>query len=273
MARGRRYEQGRASLRWATNLAARSDSALASITYFRQSFMLIAAVFPWFQYSGKAKQQAEIPSEQFLLLDYSTAVFHEDPGDPSSPRITMQGWMDRIESNDLAARYPERVSSLIAIATVADSRFLDRAKTTLAAQGTPEQNACAARLWSGSFENEDQLQEYFQLMGPMYSLTYDPQLSAKSWDRTIYSVDALNMAFAGFLRDYDIRDQLPNITAPTLVIGGRHDWICAPEFSEEIAAAIPNAELRIFENSGHLIRADEPEELISAIEGFLVDKS
>ena len=168
-----------------------------------------------------------------------------------------------------AARYPERVSHLIAIATVADSRFLGRAKATLAEQGTPEQIACAARLWSGNFENEAQLQEYFQLMGPMYSLTYDPQLSAKSWDRTIYSVDALNMAFAGFLRDYDIREQLPNITAPTLVIGGRHDWICAPEFSEEIAAAIPDAELKIFENSGHLIRADEPEELISAIVDFL----
>uniref|UniRef100_UPI0035CAAC9B alpha/beta fold hydrolase n=1 Tax=uncultured Nostoc sp. TaxID=340711 RepID=UPI0035CAAC9B len=58
----------------------------------------------------------------------------------------------------------------------------------------------------------------------------------------------------------------------TLVLAGRHDWICAPEFSEEIAQAIPNADLRIFENSSHLIRADEPEALLDAIAGFLVYK-
>ena len=104
----------------------------------------------------------------------------------------------------------------------------------------------------------------------MYSLTYDPQLSARAWDRIILSVDAINVAFGGFLRDYNVLDQLSRITSPTLVIAGRHDWICPPEFSEEIARAIPNADLRIFENSGHLVRADEPEALIDAIAGFLV---
>ena len=172
-----------------------------------------------------------------------------------------------------AIRYPQKVSHLIAIATVADYRFIERAKATLAERGTEAQQACAARLWAGNFENEAQIIEYFQVMGPMYSLTYDPELSAKSWKRTIYSIDAINVAFAGFLREYNILEQLPKITAPTLVIAGRHDWICPPEFSEEIAAAIPNADLRIFENSGHLIRADEPEALVDAISGFLVYKS
>ena len=172
-----------------------------------------------------------------------------------------------------AIRYPQCVSHLIAIATAANSRFLEQAKATLAQRGTEEQKACASRLWSGKFENEAQLKEYFQVMGSLYSLTYNPQLTAQSWDRTIYSIDAINVAFAGFLQNYNIVEQLPQITAPTLVIAGRHDWICPPEFSEEIAAAIPNCDLRIFENSGHLIRADEPEALIDVISGFLVYKS
>lgn len=46
-----------------------------------------------------------------------------------------------------------------------------------------------------------------------------------------------------------------------------------PEFSEEIAREIPNADLRIFENSGHLIRVDEPEALLDAISGFLIYKN
>jgi proline iminopeptidase len=56
------------------------------------------------------------------------------------------------------------------------------------------------------------------------------------------------------------------------VIAGRHDWICPPEFSEEIARLVPRAELRIFENSSHSVRADEPQALLDAIAGFVVYK-
>jgi proline iminopeptidase len=103
----------------------------------------------------------------------------------------------------------------------------------------------------------------------MYSVSH-PVSEGRS--RTILSVDAINMAFGGFLRSYDIRDQLHKVTVPTLVIGARHDWICQPEFSEEIASSIPNSELRIFENSGHLIRLDEPQALLTAISEFIAKK-
>jgi proline iminopeptidase len=171
-----------------------------------------------------------------------------------------------------ASRYPERVSHLITIATVPDSRFLERAKQILAERGTEEQQAIAQHLWDGTFRDEEHLREYFRVLGPMYSLTFDPDAPQNSWKRAILSADAINEAFGGFLRTYDVRDQLHKITAPTLVIGARHDWICPPEFSEEIAALIPNADLRIFENSGHGVRADEPEALLDAIAGFIVYK-
>jgi proline iminopeptidase len=82
----------------------------------------------------------------------------------------------------------------------------------------------------------------------------------------------LNRAFGpdGFLRRFDLRGELNRITAPTLVLAGRHDWICPPEFSEEIARLIPHADLRVFERSSHSIRGDEPEAMVDAILGFLV---
>ena len=171
-----------------------------------------------------------------------------------------------------AVRYPHCVSHLIIIATVPDSRFLTRAREILAERGTEEQKVIAQRLWDGTFENEEQLREYFQVMMPMYSVTYDPKAPQEARNRTILSHDAINVAFGGFLRSYDVLDQLHKIPSPTLVIAGRHDWICPPEFSIEIAREIPNADLRIFENSGHLVRADEPEALLDAIAGFLVYK-
>jgi len=171
-----------------------------------------------------------------------------------------------------AVCYPQNVSHLIVIATVADSRFLTRAQEILAERGTEEQKSIAQRLWNGTFESEEQLREYFQVMRSMYSVTYHPLSRQEAWDRAILSPDAINVAFGGFLRSYNILDQLHKIISPTLVIAGRHDWICPPEFSEEIAREIPNADLRIFENSGHLIRADEPEALLDAIAGFLIYK-
>ncbi|MDX2239659.1 MAG: alpha/beta fold hydrolase [Leptolyngbyaceae cyanobacterium bins.302] len=171
-----------------------------------------------------------------------------------------------------ASRYPENVSHLIAIVTVPDSRFLARAQQILHEKGTEAQKAIAQHLWNGTFRDEDHLREYFQVMGSMYSLTFDPNSPKNGWKRAILSSDAINEAFGGFLRTYDVRDRLPQITAPTLVIGAKHDWICPPEFSEEIAALIPNSDLRIFENSGHGVRADEPEALLDAIVGFIVYK-
>ena len=168
-----------------------------------------------------------------------------------------------------AARYPQHVSHLIVMATAASYRFLDRAKEILAIKGNPEQIKICQRLWQGSFTDEAQLQDYFRIMGPLYSLTYDPQLSDQTWQRTILSVDAINQAFSGFLRRFDILSGLVKITAPTLVIGGRHDWICPPEFSLEIADRIANAQLKIFEHSAHLIRADQPEAMLAAITEFL----
>ena len=166
-----------------------------------------------------------------------------------------------------ATRYGHNVSHLIAVVTASDHRFITRAQEILAERGTPEQQRVAQRLWTGTFESEEQLREYFEVLGPLYSLTFD--LAKERERRCIYSPDALNEGYSGFLRHYDVTDQLHRITARTLVIGGRYDWICAPEFSVEIADRIPGADLRIFERSGHTVYTDEPDEFVDVVRGFL----
>ena len=169
-----------------------------------------------------------------------------------------------------AVRYPQNVSHLIAIVTASSHRFLDAAKKNMAERGTDEQKLVAEKLWSGTFADEEELRQYFDVMGPMYSMKFDPEKAMERRMRGIVSPDAINEGFAGFLRDYDVTDQLYRITAPTLVIAGRHDWICPPEFSQLIASKIPNADFRIFEESGHSVMGDEHDDFIDAIRGFLV---
>ena len=109
-------------------------------------------------------------------------------------------------------------------------------------------------------------------MGPLYARQHDPAGGTAVRGRAIYSPEALNRAFGpdGFLRHFDLRPELGRITAPTLIMAGRHDWICPVEFSEEIHRLIPGSDLRLFERSSHSIRADEPEAMTDAILGFVV---
>ncbi|MBV9521477.1 MAG: alpha/beta fold hydrolase [Alphaproteobacteria bacterium] len=169
-----------------------------------------------------------------------------------------------------AARYPDAVSHLVLVVTAAHHGFIARAKAIVAARGSEEQRRVCEKLWAGAIADEAELRRFYAVMGPLYSRRHDPAVAAAATQRTIYNPEALNRAFGGFLKSFDLRPELPRITAPTLVLAGRHDWICPPEFSEEIARLVRGAELRIFEESSHSIRADEPQAFLDAVQGFVV---
>jgi proline iminopeptidase len=174
-----------------------------------------------------------------------------------------------------ASRYPASVSHLILCVTASHSGFIKRATEIVAERGTPEQIAELKELWAGRIDTAEKMRHYFDVMGSLYSVKHDPAQAAQVQDRGIHSPDALNRAFApgGFMQTYDLRPGLGKITAPTLILAGRHDWICAPEFSEEIHRLIPGSDLRIFEESSHSIRVDEPQKFLDAVAGFVVYKA
>ena len=66
---------------------------------------------------------------------------------------------------------------------------------------------------------------------------------------------------------HDTADRLATIGCPTLVAGGRYDGIAPPANSEFLAAAIPGAQLRLFDG-GHGFFLQDPEAL-PAIVDFL----
>jgi len=174
-----------------------------------------------------------------------------------------------------AARYPKSISHLVLIVTAAHFGFNSRARQIVAERGTPEQKKVCDDLWAGKLDTVEKMRHFYDVMGPMYSRKFDPAAAAISRERGTLTPEATLKAFApgGFLQSYDLRPELKNITAPTLILAGRHDWICAPEFSEEIHRLIPGSDLRIFEESSHSIRGDEPQALLDAIAGFIVYRS
>lgn len=171
-----------------------------------------------------------------------------------------------------AARYPDAVSHLIVVVAVAHAGYVERARAIVEQRGTVEQQAQCEALFAGRIDTVQKMQRYFEVMGPLYSKSDDPALSKLGLGRAILSPEAQNRAHgpSGFLRTYDLRPELESIKAPTLVLAGRHDWICPPEFSEEIHRLIPHSDLRIFEDSSHSIASDEPQKFFDVVNGFLV---
>lgn len=170
-----------------------------------------------------------------------------------------------------AARYPDAVSHLVLMVTAAHAGFNARARQIVAERGTPEQIAVCTQLWAGQLDTEDKLRRYYEVMGPLYALKFDPVAAAAGRARGILAPDAINQAFApgGFLQTFDLRPELGAIRAPTLIIAGQHDWICPPEFSQEIHRLIPHSELQVFAHSSHSLRVDEPQRMIDSIRAFV----
>lgn len=174
-----------------------------------------------------------------------------------------------------AARYPEAVSHLILIVTAAHAGFIARAKEIVAQVGTPEQLTACDDMFGGRVVTPEQMRHYLEVMGPLYSRKHDVAAARARLERAILNPEVFNRVYGpeGCLRDFDFRPSLAAITAPTLIVAGRHDWICPPEFSEEIHALIRNSDLRIFEESSHAVLGDETQLCLDAIAGFIVYRS
>lgn len=170
-----------------------------------------------------------------------------------------------------AARYPKSVEKLVLAVTAAHHGFIPRAKAILKERGTPEQIAVCERLWNGTFETVEQHAHYYDVMGPLYAVKHNPAAAVAGRSRGILTPEAINRAFGpgGFLRSYDLRPELSKITAPTLILAGEKDWICAPEFSQEIHRLMPGSILNIFPNCSHSLRTDAPEAFCATVAAFV----
>ena len=68
--------------------------------------------------------------------------------------------------------------------------------------------------------------------------------------------------------DFNLRDRLHEISAPTLVVGGEKDGFYSEALFTETAALIPNGRLFLYEGKGHLGASMSPD-LVSEVLSFL----
>ncbi len=67
----------------------------------------------------------------------------------------------------------------------------------------------------------------------------------------------------------NILDQFKNISQPALVIVGRDDLPRPPKEAEEMASLLPNAELHVIEQAGHICNLEQPSAVSALLSTFL----
>jgi pimeloyl-ACP methyl ester carboxylesterase len=68
---------------------------------------------------------------------------------------------------------------------------------------------------------------------------------------------------------FDVMARLEAIRAPTLVIGGTGDKMTPPKYVRYLAEHIPNAQLHLLENAGHMLALEAPQQVADVVEGWV----
>jgi proline iminopeptidase len=105
---------------------------------------------------------------------------------------------------------------------------------------------------------------------PLYFADYDAHKA--EYDRAArvsWSVAPLLAMMAPDGKPTDFRGEYAKVTAPTLVVAGKHD-LCAPEpFEREIVDGIKGARLEWLANSGHMAHLEEPARFAEIVGSFV----
>ena len=137
--------------------------------------------------------------------------------------------------------------------------FVEAAKENLKRIGTTEQIQAAEKLWTGSFETQEQFLEYYRILAPLYVFNHSVMLAlpTSSPENIPYNIELVNLAFTTYLRTFNFSDDLEMITADTLIFAGKNDWIFSCGDAEKIHSGIKNSLLIKLDKCGHFPWIDQ----------------
>lgn len=163
----------------------------------------------------------------------------------------------------LAAGHGSRISKLVLANTVPAFDYAP------APSGSDDALAAFGALFSGPVTDDAHWRGLWSTAVELYYHHWDADEAARIDAATHYAGDAWNIA-NGLLATFNTLEQLPAIDIPTLCLTGAHDFITPAEpGAERIASLMPNAEVAIFENSGHFPFIEETDAFFARLGDFL----
>lgn len=210
---------------------------------------------------GQGRSEGDDPAEWNLdrwvpdIVDLCDALELEHP-------IVLGQSFGGIVALAVAARYPGLPSKLIVSSSLARFRP-DRSFPMFERLGGLQVREVAERHFREL--TDESHEEFMRVCLPVYNPNPMPP---EALARVRLKPEVGNHFFRNEGLTVDLFPELGSIRCPTLVLGGELDPITPVADSEDIAAAIPNAELVIVEGAGHGVFRDKPDEALALIREF-----
>jgi proline iminopeptidase len=175
---------------------------------------------------------------------------------------------------EYALRYPRRVSRLVLVDTGADARWSrENAPRVMSQRGySPAKVELVRRWFGGEFESREYLPIFWRISGaymPSHGLRGMVRELAEGGWRSRIRPEPFQFAGRSLLPGWSVVARLGEITAPTLVVAGREDFVFPPECQRELVTGIPHAELVLVDEAGHSPQDENPAEVMAVLRPFL----
>jgi proline iminopeptidase len=227
-------------------------------------------------YDPRASGESEVPSD---LDQINVGAFMEDL-DALRDHLGLASFALLGHSHggyiamNYAVAYPDRLSALLLVDAQVGAdepgEELSLSLPRLAEDGRFAE-ALAAFTAPTEWSSDDGAADWLHRVLPLYFADPEGQPLARARAGLRSSRVSL-AALRGTQRSdalFPVRDKLARITTPTLVLAGRHDFICAPAQPEIIHGGIRGSTLTWFERSGHFPWLEEPDRFFAEVAGFV----
>ena len=175
-------------------------------------------------------------------------------------------------AQEYALRYGEHLAGLILCDTAPLIDYPEVIVGNAQARGTPEQvqTVVAGLSNPAAFADDTLWRQAWRTILPLYFHQYDPKVGEAMDEQTHYSGRAFSHGFSRCLPTFNVLDRLGEISAPTLLLGGQHDWIAPPALSaERLHTGIPGSQLVLFEESGHFPFIEQQDQFVNVISDWM----
>jgi len=260
------FGEGDEAILFIHGLGAAWQTWLENLPFFSRTHRVIALDLPGF---GRSEMPPDTISIEFfgeVLVEFCAALGLDG--------VTVVGnSMGGFIGAELAIRAPERVERLVLVSAAVFWQEYRRAKPLMTAAKFSEAGigvALAAgqkRMTSSSRPRARAIALGFG--GFRYPHLLDPRLQIeilRTCRRTAGFVPALHS-----LGSYPLRDELPRISCPTLVVWGTEDTLVSVRHAHDIADLIPSARKVIYERTGHVAMIERPDRFNRDLAEFMAE--
>ena len=245
-------------------LGASWQSWLEQMPELAKDHRVVAMDLPGFGYS-------ELPDEDISIEYYARWTIKLMDALEIESAVVVGNSMGGFVSAEMAIKFPERVQRLVFVSAAIFWQNRRRAQPLV--QLAKLSDAVVARALVRATDDiaTRRRLRYAALASagfryPQYisdELAHEMVRSARRTDGFLPALEAL----AG----YDLEEELPKISCPTLIVWGAHDQLVSVKDAERLEDLIPDSRREVFERTGHVAMLERPERFNRLLREFLAE--